>query len=313
MKTLIRIIILGVVIAVAWAAFFIFSGGLNTAVRSGIEKTLAFVLQVDVSLREIEISPVSGEVALRGLKIGNPDGFKTESAFYLEEATVRADLASFTGDSPTIELISIIGAKVTLEQGLRSSNLSTLIESASRFSSGEAGEAEEAPDGETADASSKQIKIDRIVLENTRVSLSAPILMGQEVGYTLSTIEMTDLGGESERVSIAEALRIFIKKILAVSLEEGTGVMPGDLLASLTGGLGGVAGGIAGGVEKAIEGIGSQVGDIGEGLAGATGVLEEGLKGSVESVEESLKGATEELEKGLGKVGDSLKGLLGRD
>lgn len=302
MKILIRIVILGAVIAVAGVAFFIFSGGLNAAVRSGIEKTLAFVLQVDVSLREVEISPVSGEVALRGLKIGNPEGFKTESAFYLEEATVRADLASFTGDSPTIELISIVGAKVTLEQGLRSSNLSTLVESASRFSSGEAGEAEEAPDGETADASSKQIKIDRVVLENTRVSLSAPILMGQEVGYTLSTIEMTDLGGESERVSIAEALRIFIEKILAVSLEEGTGVMPGDLLASLTGGLGGVAEGITGGVEKAIEGIGSQVGGI-----------EEGLKGSIEGLEETLKSPVVEFEKSLEKVGESFKGLLGRD
>lgn len=253
-KKLFTLIILLVVIAsgaagAAWAYA-------STLLSRGTEKALSYALQVDVEVGDIQLHPFDGKFEIADLVIGNPEGFNTRSAFKIRQATVTADLASFRTDSPTISLIEITEPKVTLEKGLRTSNLKELINNASRFQSGETSVQEEVAPEEAPDAAKKKLKIEKVIIDGTEVALSAPILQGQEVVFPVTRIEMDDIGEEKERVGIAEFLKITLNKILTATLSQGGSLIPDSF--------------------GTFGDVGTQaVGTVKEGLSGTT----EGFKG----------------------------------
>lgn len=259
-KIIISIVaVLFIVVIVSGIVFF---ANLNTIAKVGIENVASYVLQVDVSLQKVKVSLLGGSVKLKGLVIGNPEGFKTEKAFSVDEVTVKVDIKSFTTDEPNIKLISIKSPEITLEQGFKGSNLSQLVENASRF---ESKEAEEPPEG-----SQKKIKIDKIVINGAQIALSAPVLQGKEISFPLPGIELNDIGGEKERVSIAEAMQLFFTEILSQSIKAGGGIIPPGLDESLQKSL-----------DSALEGIRDASGVLKEGveeLKEKTGILKEGTR-----------------------------------
>ena len=218
------LIALGVVVALIIVVMAVVAFKMDAIVRVAVEKTMSHVLQVDVTLGGADVSIFGGSVALKDLRVGNPDGFKTPSAFECDKARVRVDIKSFRTDQPVIELISIDQPKVTLEQGLKQSNIGKLIDNASRFDSGGG----EKPDEEEA-ASQKKIRIDKVTVQKAGVALSAPVLKGRDVGFTLPTLTMNNIGGEKQNVSIARSLQIFFAKLLTEAIQAGGDVIPGDL------------------------------------------------------------------------------------
>jgi len=263
-RSLRKIIISTVVVLfiVVMASAIIIFANLNAIAKAGIEKVLSYVLQVDVSLQKAKVSLLGGSVKLKGLVIGNPEGFKTEKAFSVDEVTVKVDIKSFTTDEPNIRLISIESPEITLEQGFKGSNLSQLVENASRF---EGKRAEEAPEG-----SQKNIKIDTITIDGAQIALSAPVLQGKEISFPLPRIELNDIGGEKERVSIAEAMQLFFTEILSQAIKAGGGIIPPGLDESLQKSL-----------NSALEGIRDASGVLKEGveeLKEKTGILKEGTR-----------------------------------
>jgi uncharacterized protein involved in outer membrane biogenesis len=192
--------------------------------RAGVEKAAAYALQVDVTIGSIKLRPLSNQLEIVDMVIGNPEGFQTRSAFQIRRATIHADLRSFLSEEPTIDLIELDRPKVTLERGLRTSNLKELIANASRLQTA-TGEPE--PIEESApDTVKKRLKINKVIVDGTEVALSAPILRGQELVVPLTRIELNDVGEEKERVRIPELLKILIDRILVQTLREGAGVIP---------------------------------------------------------------------------------------
>lgn len=282
MKLIKRLIFLIIALGVVGAiAVVVLVSQADTLVKAGIEKTMSFVLEVDVTVEEVKIRPLQGSVGIAGLVIGNPEGFHTQSAISLDEVSVEADLMSFRTDEPLIRLISIQRPKVTLEQGLRSSNLSTLIASASRFGADGEPPAEEEEEEEaepTPEGAEMKLKLEKIVVADTTVAVSAPILKGAEASYTLSTIELDDVGGKDAYVTVAELLRIILTEILMKSVEAAQGVIPDDLQSSLS----------RGATELGTSLSETLVGDqelgeaVSEGLSGAVGGIKNLLGGDKE-------------------------------
>ncbi len=260
-KIIISIVaVLFIVVIVSGIVFF---ANLNTIAKAGIEKVLSYVLQVDVSLQKVKVSLLGGSVKLKGLVIGNPEGFKTEKAFSVDEVTVKVDIKSFATDEPNIKLISIKSPEITLEQGFKGSNLSRLVENASRL---ESEEAEEAPEG-----SQKNVRIGEVIVDGAQIALSAPVLRGKEISFPLPRIELNDIGGEKEPVSIAEAMEVFFTEILSQSIKAGKGIIPPGLDEALQKSL-----------DSALESIGDASGVLKEGveeLKEKTGILKEATRG----------------------------------
>ena len=74
-------IAVGAVVAlIIVAVIFVFSS-LDGIVQTAVEKFGTEIVGAKVSLADVEISATSGKGILRGLKVGNPEPFKTDSAF----------------------------------------------------------------------------------------------------------------------------------------------------------------------------------------------------------------------------------------
>jgi len=249
----------GVIVLIVVAGAVVLMSNLNRVARGATEKALSHILQVKVSVGAMDVSLREGSVEIQRLNIGNPDGFRTREAMAFERIFVQADLKSFTTDQPVVNEVTIQEAKVTLEQGLTSSNLSTLIKNASRFSGAPAeektGEAEEA---------TKNIIVDRLVLEGGRVALSTPALKGEDVSFPLPRVEKEGIGRGGEKVTVAQAVQTFLSEILAAAMKSGGGLIPEDFSKTLQGTLSTV-----GDTSKSLgEGVGDGVKSTAEGLGG---------------------------------------------
>lgn len=216
------------------AIFFLGAGGLAGAswayasriLARGTERAVSYALQVDVRVGNISLRPIKGQFELGDLEIGNPEGYNTRSAFRVRRAVITADLQSLLGDTPTIQLIEITDPKVTLERSLRTSNLRELIANASRFQRPGAEDQPEEIPADAPEGARKRLKIDKVLINGAEVALSAPILQGQEVVFPLTRIEMEEIGGEKERVGLAEFLKLLIDRILTTAVVQGAGIMP---------------------------------------------------------------------------------------
>ncbi len=214
---------------------------IDSIARIGIEKSMSRALQVPVTIGSVRVGIFRGEAQIRKLTIGNPESYKTPHALFFDQASARFDLASFRTEEPVIHEIVIQAPNITLEQGLTESNLSRLAKNASRFSGGKKSETAKPQAGETASHDAdRAVKIERLVIDNGQVGVSAPVLQGKVVPILLPPIKLTDLGGKKGTPATAEALsRIFVAILEGVA-QSGKGLLPGETLKSVQTSLGGI-------------------------------------------------------------------------
>lgn len=214
MKKLLKI--LGVILAVLVVLFVILNMSLGKIVLKSVNAAAPGLLGVPVTLQDAEIALARGKVALSGLHVGNPEGFKTDGLLDLGSISVRLDNASLLTDTIVIKEIAIDGLVVTYEKGLKNSNLGALIESLS------AGEEEEAPEQEPAEKPgeekpAKKVVIEKLTITGSRMNFSvsglASLTGGGAIPIPLPPITLTDLGKEKDGVTLVEALQRILNEI----------------------------------------------------------------------------------------------------
>ena len=110
------------IVVIAGASIFLLSN-LDGLIKEAVERVGSEATQAKVSLNEVSISIKSGSGSLRGLKVANPKGFKTPSAFELGGISITLDIASIGQDPIVIKEITITKPQVTyeLEESARAS------------------------------------------------------------------------------------------------------------------------------------------------------------------------------------------------
>src|SRR5437879_3341314 len=104
-KILIRIVVvvlLLVVLAVVGVGLF-----LDSAVKQGVVTVGPRLTKVNVQLDSVSLSLLSGSGKLKGLVVGNPDGFKTPHAIRVGAASVSLVPSSVFADKVVIKSIRL--------------------------------------------------------------------------------------------------------------------------------------------------------------------------------------------------------------
>lgn len=226
--------ILGIVVVVLALAFVALNLTLGKIVLKSANAAAPAALGVPVTLQDIDISLLRGTAAVKGLHVGNPEGFKTAGLFDLGAVSVDVDNSTLLSDVIVIKEISIDGLALTYEQGLRGSNLGALID---QLSAGQAEKPEdpEAPPEEKAPAEEKpgkKVVIEKLSITGSQMNLSitgaAALTGGGSIPIPLPPIVLTDLGKEKNGVTLVEAVREILDAIAGVA---GTAVSgAGNLL-----------------------------------------------------------------------------------
>ena len=195
-KTLTALLI--VVAAVAVIAFLLIHS-LDRIVIAAIETYGSEATGTTVTVSSVKIRLMAGEVSIRELVVGNPEGFSDHNAIRLENIAIAASPRKLVGDAVIIDKILIREPRVLYEINQRGeSNIEQLRKNIV-----------EARDiSESGDASEKKIIIRSLVIEEGKVITRIGSLTEKHFSAAIPRIELTNLGGKggTSRADIARQI-----------------------------------------------------------------------------------------------------------
>lgn len=253
-----------VVVVIAVAVFYLWSN-LGSVIKAAVEKYGSEITQAKVTLNTVDLSTTSGEGALKGLTVGNPAGFKTESAFKLEAISLKVDTGTITGDPIVIKEIVIQAPAVTYEYAPSGSNLDAIKKNIDAFTKKMGG-------GSSAASSSdggKKVIIENLYVRDGRVDVAASFLQGKSLGAPLPTIHLKDIGKEKKGASAGEVADKVMSAIIASAGKAVSTLNLDDLAKKAGAQLDAVKGQATDAMKKATEGAGGAGDTVKEGAAGA--------------------------------------------
>lgn len=245
-------ILISLVIIVIVAAVIFVATSINSIVTKGIVTVGPKILGVPVAVNDVDISLTGGTAKISGLTIGNPEGFKSERAFYLGDVSVKLDPMSVFSDTVKIYSININDPEITYEIAVGRTNISTLQQNIGKKSSPAA--AEDAVAGAESEQvereASKKVIIDEVSITGATVKAAA---VGIERSVLLPEIKLANIGSETDPATFVLAT----KKILSAVILK---LSDSDLSS------------IAGGIRQQLEGAGGVISDgiknLGENIKG---------------------------------------------
>jgi uncharacterized protein involved in outer membrane biogenesis len=206
-KWILRIILASGTVAVlaVFAAFYF----LNDLVKGGVETVGPQLTKGEMRLAKANLSPFSGKAQLSGLFVGNPQGWKTDSAIKVGDIQMALDVRSALSDVVVIESIQIDGPEITYEGGLGGSNIGKILENIEAFAGG-SGDKTAAP----SSSSSKKFRVKDIQIRGAKVHLSTAGL-GKAITVPLAELRLQNIGTDGEGVTAAQLSRDILKPLLA--------------------------------------------------------------------------------------------------
>ncbi|MBI5386916.1 MAG: hypothetical protein HZA90_19765 [Verrucomicrobia bacterium] len=244
MKKLLRIfLVLVVIVVLAVVAVAYFMGSI---IKTGVETFGPKVAKVETKLDSANISFLSGKGSLKGIFVGNPEGFKAPSAIKVGEVSVALKPASVFSDKIVIESVQIVGPEITAF-GLGADNLRKILDNLQASTGGSGTQ----PTGtnKTDQAAGKKLQVDDFLIKDGKVNVILPVVGTATV--PLPTIHLTGLGQDANGITGGELANRVMKAVL-----DGVLASAKDLTKSggkLFQGVGKEAGGAA---EKVTKGLG---------------------------------------------------------
>jgi hypothetical protein len=204
--------LIGVVILVLIVGGLVFLYlSLNRVIRSAVETYGPQVTKSDVKLGSVNVSPFSGNALLSNLIVGNPQGFKTPSAFTLGAMSVSLDVRSLLSDTVAIREIVISAPEITYELGPGGSNLTALQKNVEAYAGAGAKSGSGTPQ---AQGGGKKVIIDRLRVEKSKLNVSVGVpLQAQTTTLELPDIEMKDIGKKGEGASMADVVEKILEEV----------------------------------------------------------------------------------------------------
>ena len=263
-----------VVAVIAGLAVYLYAS-LESLIQEAVEVHGSEVAQVEVELDTVELDMASGKGALRGLKVGNPEGFETPSAFELGTISIDVDIGTVTDDIVVIREIVIDKPGVTYELSGAGNNIDAIRRNVDAYMArhGLGGAANEDEDD------GPKLIIEHLYVRGGIVRVSATVLQGKSMTAPLLAIHLENIGKDEGGASPGEVVERVMTSLGDSASKAAAGLGVGKTLDSLKRSLGGVTEGVT----ESVTGVTEGVGDAAKGIGGEVGA-------GVEKAGEKLKG-----------------------
>ena len=212
-KLLIRLAIaLVVVVILAVVAIGLF---LDSAFKKGVEAVGPQIAKVDIKLDGVNLSLLSGSAKIKGLVVGNPEGYKTPNAISVGSASVSVSPGSLLSDKIVVKSIRVESPEITFEGGLGGNNLTKILDNVNATVGGTDNKAptETTPKEQKA---AKKLQVDDFLITGAKVKVSVKGSGGFATPVSIPDIHFTNLGQGPDGITPAELM----KKVLAAVTED---------------------------------------------------------------------------------------------
>jgi len=212
-------LVLLVVIALMVVAVF-----LDGIVKKGVETVGPRLVQVPITLDSIHIGVLSGSATVKGLVLGNPDGYKSPYAVSVGLADVGVDVGSALSDKIVIHTIHLESPEICFEGGLGKNNLFQIRDNLNAVIGGGGGNTSAGTNAPAAGPAkpAKKLEVDDFLITGAKVHVTLTALGGKEMTLPLPDIHLTDLGKGDAGLTPADLTSRIIGAITSATLQTVT-------------------------------------------------------------------------------------------
>ncbi|MGH7150528.1 MAG: hypothetical protein ACREIU_07515 [Planctomycetota bacterium] len=192
--------------------------GGGSMVRAGLERGTAAATGLPAEVGSASLNLFAGRVGVRGFRLGNPPGFRSESAFAVGRVSVDASLASLLTDTVVVESIEVVEPELTIEVSATGTNVGEILD---RF------EGKGSPSGGGSESSGgKKLRVAEVRIRGAKVRIAASGLAAVQTTIPLGDLTLRELGsgakgGES---TLAELLARVLGSLALAAAREGEGI-----------------------------------------------------------------------------------------
>jgi uncharacterized protein involved in outer membrane biogenesis len=210
------VIVLAVLIFVAVIAVSFFLGNI---VKAGMETVGPKITQVPIKVDAVKLSLLTGSAKVKGLVVGNPEGYKTPQAISVGFAAVDVNPFTVLSDKIIIRSVRVEAPEITFEGNpFSGNNLGKIMQNvnAATKSGGPAST------NATAKANNKpgqKIEVDDFLITGARVHVSPGGMGGKEMTLPLPDIHFTDLGKGNAGITAADLTRRVLDAITTATIK----------------------------------------------------------------------------------------------
>ena len=181
---------------------------LDHVVKRAIEKYVPEILQATVELDEVKLSPADGVGTVKGLRIGNPKGFRAPHAATVRTVELALDPGTVVKDVVLVRRIAVDRPSITYEPGAKGSNFDALQRNVERYV-GAAGAGGQAKGG-------RKLIVESLTIRNARVTYAPQVGRGTAtISFDLPDIQLRNVGKERGGVTPGELAKIVVDALAA--------------------------------------------------------------------------------------------------
>ena len=188
-------------VAIAGLALLAY-GSLGLVVKYALERYGPEVTGVSFKVGEVSLSPRDGRGTLRGIEIGNPDGYASPRAAHLGAIDVALDRATLLEPVVVLHELAVVAPLVTYERLGKTNNLEAIQGNIQRHIDASGGPSSARP--AEAKAGRRKFVIERLTIRGARVTMTGPALRGQGLTFDLPDVDLRDVGKSQGGMSASE-------------------------------------------------------------------------------------------------------------
>lgn len=229
---------------------------LDGIVKTGVETVGPQIAKVPITLDSVHIGLLTGSAKVKGLVVGNPEGYKSTNAVVVGLAQVSVDPFSILSDKIVVHTVHVIAPEITFEGNplTGNNNFSKILDNLKAAPSAGGASATNQPAATAKPA--KKIEVDDFLISDAKVHFNGLTL-------PLPPVHLTDLGKGAEGITATDlSKRVFseltgaiLKAVVSSAGDLGKGVENVGKDAAKNAGKA-----VGSGVEKATKSIGNLFG-----------------------------------------------------
>jgi hypothetical protein len=249
-KLFLSVVVLVVLIVVAVIVMGFFLG---TIVKTGVETVGPKIMQVSIKVDAVNLSLLTGSARVKGLVVGNPEGYKTPQAISVGSAAVGVNPFSVLSDKIVVRSVRVEAAEITFEGGLGGNNLSKIMDNVNAIAKS-GGPASTNATARAGNEPGRKIEVDDFLITGAMVHVSLPGMGGKETTLPLPDIHLTNLGKGNAGITATDLTRRVLGAITTATIKvvasattdattdigKGAGKAAGEGMNKITPGIGGL-------------------------------------------------------------------------
>ena len=210
-KTIIRIVIVLivlVVVSVIAVGFF-----LGDIVKAGMNTVGPKITQTTFVVNSVSVSMLTGSAGVKGLVIGNPEGYKSPSVISVGKAAVSVAPFSVLSDKIVVKSVEVRDAEITFEGNpLGANNLKKLMDNVNAIAGAYTGPATNVP-AKTGDKKpAKKLQVDDFLITGAKVQFNG-------VTLPLPPIHLSNLGAGPDGITPAALVQEVLGQVTTATLK----------------------------------------------------------------------------------------------